>query len=367
MTTFTARTPVDLLALVPVVIGFHPEDSVVLLTFGSEQPRDGTAAAGRDSFQARVDLPVVEHEQHAVAEMLRDVAARHQVRLAAVVIYSEDAQVAGSFADLLVPGLLVDGVDVIDVLRADGERFFSLADEDDDGVPYDVRSHPLTMSPVAQDRVIHDSREALRDSLVGVDPAAISVVEDAANRFVDALMADGLDAASAPGLLAAQGRWLQRTIARNLERPERLTVPAAARILVLLSFEPLREVVWSGLTRANAAAHVGLLRGLVRRAPADLTAGVAGLLGLAAWLAGDGALGWCAVDRCLAAKPDDELAHHVAALMESATSPAVWGPIPASRLPIFAGEETNGPGTGHRSDLGSGDGSRRRGAGVQPG
>ena len=45
-TTLTARGPADLLAAVPVVLGFHPHDSLVMLTFGAER-----------TFHARVDLP----------------------------------------------------------------------------------------------------------------------------------------------------------------------------------------------------------------------------------------------------------------------------------------------------------------------
>ena len=45
-TTLTARTPEDILAVVPVVLGFEPTESLVMLTFGSDPP-----------FHARVDLP----------------------------------------------------------------------------------------------------------------------------------------------------------------------------------------------------------------------------------------------------------------------------------------------------------------------
>ena len=44
---YVARSPEDLIALVPFVLGFHPSESVVLLTFG----------APGGSFHARVDLP----------------------------------------------------------------------------------------------------------------------------------------------------------------------------------------------------------------------------------------------------------------------------------------------------------------------
>ena len=44
--TLTARTPEDVIAAVPLVLGFVPEESVVMLTFG-----------GRHTFHARLDLP----------------------------------------------------------------------------------------------------------------------------------------------------------------------------------------------------------------------------------------------------------------------------------------------------------------------
>ena len=47
----------------------------------------------------------------------------------------------------------------------------------------------------------------------------------------------------------------------------------------------------------NAARHVDLWRDVVRRRPRELRAAPAALLGFAAWLAGNGALAWCAVDR----------------------------------------------------------------------
>ena len=44
--TLTAKSPEDVLAMVPVVLGFTPTDSLVMLTFGAASP-----------FHARVDLP----------------------------------------------------------------------------------------------------------------------------------------------------------------------------------------------------------------------------------------------------------------------------------------------------------------------
>ena len=60
---------------------------------------------------------------------------------------------------------------------------------------------------------------------------------------------------------------------------------------------------------------------LVRRSPRDLLPGPASLLAFAAWQHGDGALAWCAIDRCLEVDPDYSLAHYVAEVLNHAVPP----------------------------------------------
>ena len=94
-TTLTARGPEDLLAAVPVVLGFRPADSVVMLTFDA-----------RRTFHARVDLPPPDdldddpdddpdndpdNDLAALSAALRDPCVVHGVGRAAFVVYSADA------------------------------------------------------------------------------------------------------------------------------------------------------------------------------------------------------------------------------------------------------------------------------------
>ena len=79
------------------------------------------------------------------------------------------------------------------------------------------------------------------------------------------------------------------------------------------------------MSREAAAPHVRLWTDAVQRAPDDLVAGPAAVLGLAAWLAGHGALAWCAVDRCTAVDPDNSLAGLVADVLTHAVPPSAWG------------------------------------------
>ena len=63
----------------------------------------------------------------------------------------------------------------------------------------------------------------------------------------------------------------------------------------------------------------------MRRRPPTRWPAPAALLAFAAWQAGDGALAWCAVDRCLEADPDYSLAGLVAELLTAAVPPRVVG------------------------------------------
>jgi hypothetical protein len=136
-------------------------------------------------------------------------------------------------------------------------------------------------------------------------------------------------------VLVGEARWVQRRIRAYLRAPEQLNRAAAGRLLVMVAFDALREVAWAEMTRAQAHLHVELWRDLTRRAPTDLRTGAGSLLAFASWLAGDGALACCALDRCFGEDPDDSLAQHVVSLIESATPPSVWSPIPQSALRVF--------------------------------
>ena len=78
--------------------------------------------------------------------------------------------------------------------------------------------------------------------------------------------------------------------------------------------------------RDTARDHVAFWTDLVRRSPADLLPAPAALLGFAAWLAGHGALAWCAVDACQEADPDYGLADILSQLLAHAVPPTRVGP-----------------------------------------
>jgi hypothetical protein len=325
--TFVARTPTDLIAVVPAVLGFHPQDSVVLLTFG---PPGG-------AFHARVDLPVARSEQEAVADVLADAVVANRVRRAAVLLYTDDIEVALAQSQLMVGRLLDLDVDVIEVLRIDDGHWHPVPEDGSPGTAYELDTHPFTAQRVYDGQVVHRDREELADSLVGTDEDDAVEVALAATRFADLVATSQEANDSAKGFLRTEARWLQRRIRARVDDRRRLEPVDAGRLLVLASLVPTRDVAWAEITRQNSEPHLDLWRDLVRRSPRDLLPGASSLLAFAAWQHGDGALAWCAIDRCLEVDPDYSMAHCVAEVLTRAVPPTVWEQIRADDLPVFQG------------------------------
>jgi hypothetical protein len=335
--TLRIKSPADLLALVPSVLGFHPDESIVLVVTAGE--------AGQ--LHARLDLPRDEEEAVETVRVLLNAVSRSEASQVALVAYCVDEEPAAALVDLLALELEVCGVDVMCAIRADGERWFSLDCVEGccplDGRRYDVSSHPITAQAVLEGKVTYDSRDALADSLVGNDPDAVEAVGEAADeamRRLRAALRHPLGPESDEGTrrhLVTEGYWVRERVRRYLRTREPLDDHDAGRMAVAITVVEVRDVAWAEMNRSNACTHVELWRDLTRRTPLDLLAAPSALLAFAAWLAGDGALAWCAVDRCLEAEPGYSMAALVSQALAGAMHPSVWEPISVEELPLFAG------------------------------
>ncbi|MDP3890693.1 DUF4192 domain-containing protein [Nocardioides sp.] len=314
--TLRARTPEDVLAVVPVVLGFVPTDSVVMLTFGAASP-----------FHARIDLPDDAGQvPHASAALVAP-AVRHGVERVVLVIYSRDPLRAREAFAELAAGFEGARIAVAEALLADGRCWFPLLPGRPAatyaGVPYDVSHHPLSVQAVVDGRVTHASREALAATLAGVGAAEIDRVRAEVGQRPE------LD----DDQRAAEGSWVRAQVRQWVVTGEVPAPAALARLLVALTDIGLRDVAWLLMSRADAARHVDWWVQVVRRAPGELAAAPAALLAFAAWLAGEGALAWCAVDRSRESDPDYRLAELVAQALTHAVPPSTWEPVDESELP----------------------------------
>jgi hypothetical protein len=294
-----ARTPDDIVAFVPLALGFVPERSVVMVSIGSP-----------GGMHARVDLPHDPDDVDDVVEALLRPARLHRVRDVIVVVYDDDTTVADEAAWALHEELTAAGIAVREVLRVHDDHWYAVLPGAPlaayRGVPFTLAEHRFTAQGVFDGRVTHASREALR-ATIATDVAAAAGLEAELRS----------SAALAPGSIAALVR-------RHQERGTTFTAPELASVAVTVRSGGRRDEAWVWLTRSDARRAVDLWSDAVRRLPTSHVAGPAAVLAFAAWLVGDGALAWCAVDRCREAEPDHSLADLVARLLDGATSPDAW-------------------------------------------
>jgi hypothetical protein len=316
-TTLTARGPEDLLAAVPVLLGFQPEDSLVMLTFGAER-----------TFHARLDLPeaIDDASLEEVVETLLAPCRTHGVDHVAFVVYSADRGMAAALAAALVPAFVTDGVGVVDVLRADRGCWCSVpvraGAAETPPVPYDETHHPFRAQAVFAGRVTHASREDLRSTLAPDD--------DLRRRWGERLAAlsqqDGDEAAQVRDLVV---RWVESGGGPDDD--------GAGRVLRLVSQVEVRDAALYAVTHDNVHEHLRVWSALLRGAPDPQVPDVAAVTAFCAWQAGHGALAWCALDRCFEVDPDHRLGRCLAECLVRALPPTAWtdpatlptgGPLP---------------------------------------
>ncbi|WP_323794212.1 DUF4192 domain-containing protein [Nocardioides sp.] len=302
--TLTARSPEDLLALAPVVLGFHPTDSIVMLTFGAAAP-----------FHARVDLPTSAAEVAETVDVLVAPARRHGVARVVILVYGTDRVMSRRLWTAVRDGFARAGIEVLDALRVEEERWYPLVGRDRraqlSGVAYDVSAHPFLVQAVVDGRVTHGSRAALAGTLAA-DAGGVRRLTSLARSRPAAID------------LLTEGAWIETTLTEHLAGDHLPDDPELARMLLALRDDRLRDAAWSTLSRERARAAVGWWTHALTRCPEDLVAAPAALLAWAAWLHGNGALAWCALDRCESVEPGYDLARLVADLLERAHPPTQW-------------------------------------------
>lgn len=313
-TALTVRRPADLLAAAPVLLGFWPEQSVVLMTFGAQHP-----------FHARVDLPPAAARTPSGRRELATVLLEPAVRLGAshvvLLLYADDPAEVEPVHRALRRACRRSGLVVIAALHVEQAHYRDL--DDPAGLrrrcPYDVRDHPFVLEALLSGRLAHRSRADLASSL-DADPAAVGAVTAAllAGRYADA------GVPTSGRAIRDAGEWVHHAVHDLLADATLPDEADLARLVWVMQAGRVRDAAWSLITHRTAEAHVRLWADVVRRAPEELVAAPAALLGWAAWQAGDGALAWVAVDRCTRAEPGYRMAEQLATILQGAVPPQTW-------------------------------------------
>ncbi|WP_162599821.1 DUF4192 domain-containing protein [Nocardioides solisilvae] len=288
-----ARTPEDLLACVPLALGFVPEQSVVMIGLGR-----------RSVPHARVDLGAPE-DLPEVCEALVAPAVQHGAEEVALSVWG-DLDAAVRPAGGLRRAFEAAGIPVPVVLAHDGTAW-AVLDPPARGpaTPFDVLAHPFVTEAVVAGRVVHRSRRALARTLAP-DPARVEATARA---------------------LLMRGRQVPpprrvRQVATTVLAGGGVPGPGDVALLVAAAGSPpLRDALWHDLSADEARRQVDLWLAVVRATPAALRAAPAAVLAACAWRAGDGALAWCAVDLARAAPGECPLTEVVAHLLATAAAP----------------------------------------------
>lgn len=264
--TITCRRPADLVAAAIGVLGFVPQNSVVMLTFG---------VGAR--FHARVDL---NPNHQSLCQALLHPVLRHSVTDVAFIVFAQDdvnIEESRRLLAFLAAGFGARDVNLVaSPLIVAGDNIHH---QDGTTERCDWRSSPAVAALVADGRRIESSRDALNDRVKQTSNALTEGPEFLANLLRDLLDGEKRDS-----------HWME------------------------LSRELSREQVeyWLDVTRRSPHTHAA--------APSAIA-------GFAAWLSGDGALAWICVDRARQADPGSRLAELLAEVLTRCIDPARWDDI----------------------------------------
>ncbi|GAA4470952.1 DUF4192 domain-containing protein [Phytohabitans houttuyneae] len=327
-TRIAARNAGDVVALVPYLLGFHPESSIVVL---------GLRATTVD-FATRMDLPegdlprdVLRH----LASILAEMVARQGGDAAVVIGYGAASQV-DPLLDFVGSALAGRHVELIERVRVTDGRYYTVHCDDPRCCPAAGTELPIHGVAVAQavfaGHTALPNRAAFAAQLAAESGQARQVMLDALGSAAASLLAmveapttvpaEGTAGSAAEDAIREMGYQAVREALRRYEHGGRLDDDEAARLLLLLQRTDVLVAAWKRSRPRDA--HQRLWTDLTRRAPEDLLPEPACLLAFTAWRCGSGALARVALDRALAANPDHDAARIMSQLLDSGVSPTTW-------------------------------------------
>jgi hypothetical protein len=308
--------PGEVAAALPHLLGFRPEESVVVVGLGGP-------SGGRVGLTVRADLPPPQHAVPLAAALARGIVTDDPAAVLVAVVSERDDEVdLDGGVDLphrdLVHALVITFADaripVRDVLLVRGGRWWSYDCPHEccvpgAGTPLPDGVSALEAASVATGQVLAQSREELEARITHLDRADREDVREACFALVNTRSAR---AAEVGWAAVERDAWAAVETAVRERR--------AAGAVAALTPQTLAEIVWGlqhtalrdralGLSLGDdAAAAEALWTECTRRAPWMLAAAPATLLAVSAWLRGDGAMASVALERALGSDEDYQLA-----------------------------------------------------------
>src|SRR5215218_1118292 len=323
----------DLAAALPVLVGFRPHESLVLVSLGGPGGR-------RVGLTARVDIPPPANAR-ALAAALAARLAHERPEAAVLAVVSEapdvvpfpdDPDDAGG-PDLphrpLVHELLLalDGqaIPLQEALLVRNGRWWSydcpnVCCAPDAGTPLPGGTSPLAAAAVAAGQVLARDRAELELRIARTEASAAAAmtrtVTAVGEELADLVLIEGRDAAADD-----YAEWVEAAVARCGSPGARPGDEELARVGWGLRDVRVRDLALGFALGPRAAAAEVLWTECTRRLPEPLDAAPATLLAVSVWLRGDGAMARIALDRALDSQPDYALAELLSEGMDAGLGP----------------------------------------------
>ncbi|MGW4522681.1 DUF4192 domain-containing protein [Amycolatopsis sp. NPDC004378] len=299
------RSPAQLLAALPYLIGFRPENSVVLL--GHRAP-----AGNRIGLVLRGDLPRREDRARQARALAPRFALAPHTGVTLVVVGGRrrpgSAPPHAGFVEELADALGELGLPVLHAMWAEniteGAPWGCYADQDCGGELPDPRATVLAAAATEDGTVAFDSRDELAALLAPRSPEALA-------RRAEALSAQSSLPWPEATAVSDAASVIRAAFERQLRGEDPPTDEEAVQLASALTIPEIRDVclamaVPSHTPAAREAERLWLM--LVQELPAPERAEAAALLGYTAYMRGDGTFAGMALENALEAAPDHVLA-----------------------------------------------------------
>lgn len=291
----------ELLSFVPHALGFRRPQGMVCLPMGGGPI-------------SRLDLPPTPREKEPFLDMLTDVyLRRHPAQRMALVAYGDDGHACLQALSELGDRLVADpnGPDVGPMLWVNGDEWFDVLEGTSGTINPRVRAR-FDAEFALMGRVMPvDHREDLATAMQG-DPAGVAEHLPAAGE-----RAMNMDTSAR----IAEVAWLGSKLDEFLETRNYVPDADAARVLAIMHDSGARDAAVYKMTCANAPVFSEFWQDLVRRSPTEVRDSPVTMLALSAYLNGDGAKAWSALDQLA---EHDNLADIVTLALEQAVDPKQW-------------------------------------------
>jgi hypothetical protein len=330
-----AGSPAALLRLVPHLLGFMPEASLIVI--GVAPPRDRIRVTLRYDLP---DPPAADLAAEIVAHALGVLSAQRLT--AAVAIGYGPEPLVTPVARELREAAWQAGIDVCEFLRVADDRYWSYVCGNEkccpaEGAPFDATAaDPAEAEALAAvgDRVLA-GRAAVAARVAPLGGLAGESMRQATRRaeqHIAQLLAKVRRSGrlgAARHMIASEGLAAVGVMITRYREGGRFTSDdEIARITVALRDLRVRDDAWARMDPGHSAAHQRLWTDVVRRAQPGYVSAPAALLAFVAWQSGDGALANVALDRALADDPRYSMALLLRQVITAGAPPAL------ARLPM---------------------------------